>query len=72
MSATASFPTEPIAIKSHRLLMALIVTVLAVAVGVGVYLLIGAFSGGTQVDNYPPGPGSQLEQCLNTVGRTAC
>ena len=52
--------------------MALIVTVLAVAVGVAVYLLIAAFAGSSEIDRYPRGPGSALEQCLNTVGRTAC
>lgn len=72
MSATASFPVETVTVRSHRMLMALIVTVLAVAVGAGIYLALGALSGTADAATYPWGTGSPLEECLNTVGRTVC
>lgn len=71
MSATAVTST-PLAVSRRHALMFVLVAAVLVAVAITVFLAIAVFADDTTRDYIAPGPGSQLEHCLNTVGRTHC
>jgi hypothetical protein len=71
MSATSPLFTPSAVVRSHRIVTALLVVLLAVAAAIAVYLIVGDGVGAGAADTLAPGAGMFVEDCIS-MGTAGC